>query len=100
MAKLEPEKGGRGKKSAANTTAKLGGFSMERVDRARQILRHSKAMALAMVYPEPKRGRGHQDAAREHLKGAETASFRRLQEARQILLGTIKKGPKPPHLGA
>jgi len=41
-------------------------------------------MAIALLYPEPKRGRGNKDDAR---KGAETASFsyRRLKEARQVL---------------
>jgi hypothetical protein len=43
-----------------------------------------RAMAVAMIYPEPKRGRGNKDAA---LKGAETAGFseRRVQEARMVL---------------
>ena len=41
-------------------------------------------MALAVIYPEPPRGRGKVDQAR---KEAETASFsyRRYKEARQIL---------------
>jgi len=41
-------------------------------------------MALAMLYPEPERGRGNKDEAK---KGAETASFsyRRVKEARQAL---------------
>ena len=43
-----------------------------------------RAMALAMIYPEPKRGRGNNDEA---VKGAETASFsyRRVQQARSVL---------------
>jgi hypothetical protein len=42
-----------------------------------------RAMAVALLYPEPKRGRGHVDPARE--KGADSASFRRVKEARFIL---------------
>ena len=43
-----------------------------------------QAMALAFLRPEPERGRGNIDAAK---KDAEAASFsyRRLQEARQVL---------------
>jgi hypothetical protein len=41
-------------------------------------------MGLAILYPEPERGRGNKDDAR---KGAEAASFsyRRVKEARQVL---------------
>jgi hypothetical protein len=50
----------------------------------RDLSKGERAMALALLYPEPERGRGKKDAAR---KGAETASFsyRRIQEARQVL---------------
>src|SRR4051812_27389030 len=43
-----------------------------------------QAMAMAMIYPQPDRGRGKTDDAK---KGAETASFsyRRVQEARSVL---------------
>ncbi len=41
----EPEKGGRGKKSEAKTAAKRGGFSSDRVDTARAVLRHSVELA-------------------------------------------------------
>lgn len=37
----ETEKGGRGRKSVAKTSAISGGFSMDMVDRARQIIRHA-----------------------------------------------------------
>jgi len=50
----------------------------------RNLTKGQQAMALAMIYPNPDRGRGKKDEAR---KGAETASFhyRRVQEARSIL---------------
>jgi hypothetical protein len=50
----------------------------------RNLSKGQQAMALAMIYPEPPRGRGKVDQAR---KEAETASFsyRRYKEARQIL---------------
>jgi hypothetical protein len=50
------------------------------VDRAPRAM----AVAMAMIYPEPERGRGMKDAGK---KGAETASFsyRPLAEARQVL---------------
>jgi ParB-like chromosome segregation protein Spo0J len=51
----------------------------------RNLTKGQQAMALAMIYPEAPRGRGHKDPARSALKGAETASFRRLQEARAVL---------------
>jgi hypothetical protein len=34
----EPEKGGRGKKSAATTSAKIGGSSMDLIDDARAVV--------------------------------------------------------------
>lgn len=50
----------------------------------RNLTKGQQAMALAMIYPDPERGRGKTDAAR---KGAESASFsyRRLKEARLLL---------------
>jgi hypothetical protein len=50
----------------------------------RNLKKGQQAMALAMIYPETRRGRGAQDGAR---KGAETSSFsyRRLQQARTVL---------------
>jgi ParB-like chromosome segregation protein Spo0J len=50
----------------------------------RNLTKGQQAMALAMIYPQPKRGRGRKDDAH---KGAETASFsyRRVQEARVVL---------------
>jgi hypothetical protein len=50
----------------------------------RNLSKGQQAMALAMIYPEPERGRGKQDAAK---KGAETASFSywRVREARSVL---------------
>jgi len=50
----------------------------------RNLTKGQQAMALAVIYPEPPRGRGKVDQAR---KEAETASFsyRRYKEARQIL---------------
>ena len=50
----------------------------------RNMTKGQQAIALAMIYPEPERGRGKKDEAR---KGAESASFsyRRLKEARQVL---------------
>ena len=52
--------------------------------RRRNLSKGQQAMALAMIYPEPARGRGNKDDAR---KGAESASFsyRRLKQARSIL---------------
>jgi hypothetical protein len=44
----KPEQGGRGKSSAAKTSAKRGGFSMHRVDVAREVLKSS--------YPKPEEG--------------------------------------------
>jgi hypothetical protein len=43
-----------------------------------------QAMALAMIYPEPKRGRGHKDEAKKAL---ETRAFsrQRLEQARSVL---------------
>lgn len=38
----EPSKGGRGKKSLANTSAKRGGLSMDRIDNARAVLAYSR----------------------------------------------------------
>ena len=50
----------------------------------RNLSKGQQAMALALIYPKPARGRGNKDEAR---KGAETASFqyRRVQEARTVL---------------
>jgi hypothetical protein len=50
----------------------------------RDLSKGERAMAVAMLYPEPERGRGKKDAAR---KDAETSSFtyRRVQQARQVL---------------
>jgi hypothetical protein len=45
----ESEKGGRGKKGVANSAAKLGGFSRDRVDQARKIVGHSRELALAVL---------------------------------------------------
>lgn len=50
----------------------------------RNLSKGQQAMALAIIYPEPERGRGKKDGAK---KGAETSSFsyRRVQEARIVL---------------
>lgn len=50
----------------------------------RNLTKGQQAMALAMIYPEPARGRGKTDLGK---KGAESASFsyRRIAQARQIL---------------
>src|SRR4051794_14033069 len=50
----------------------------------RNLTKGQQAAALAMLYPEPKRGRGHQDEARKVL---ETRSFsrQRLEQARSVL---------------
>ena len=45
----DPEKGGRGKKSEANTAAKRGGFSDDRLQKARSILRASRPLAEAVL---------------------------------------------------
>ena len=45
----EPEKGGRGKKSEAKTSQKLGGFSAARLDQARAVLRWSRTKAEAVL---------------------------------------------------
>jgi hypothetical protein len=58
-------------------------FRGDRVNPARRNLtKGQQAMALAMIYPESKRGSGNIDEARKH---AETASFRRVQEGRLVL---------------
>jgi hypothetical protein len=49
------------------------------------LTKGQQAMRLALLYPEAKRGRGNKDEVRQQLKGAETASFRRVQEARQVV---------------
>jgi hypothetical protein len=59
----EPEKGGRGRKSEPNTAAKRGGFSEDRLQAARAVLRHSRALAQDVL------------AARDSLDAA--ASVRR-----------------------
>ncbi len=41
----EPEKGGRGKVSQAKTSAKIGGFSMDLVDKARTVLHYAPDLA-------------------------------------------------------
>jgi hypothetical protein len=50
----------------------------------RDLTKGQKAMAMALLYPEPERGRGKKDPAK---KEAETASFsyRRVKQARQVL---------------
>lgn len=50
----------------------------------RHLTKGQRAMAVAMLHPEPKRGRGKKD---EGIKAAENAGFkeRRLQQARSIL---------------
>ena len=45
----EPGKGGRGKTSEANTAAKRGGFSADRLSDARSVLKHSRALAEAVL---------------------------------------------------
>ncbi len=45
----EPGKGGRGKKSEAGNSAGTAGFSARRVQDARTILRHSRALAEAVL---------------------------------------------------
>lgn len=47
----------------------------------RHMTKGQRAMAVAMIYPEPKRGRGHRDPA----KDTETVSFTRINQARIIL---------------
>ncbi len=47
----------------------------------RHMGKSSRAMALAMVYPEPKRGRGNKDPA----KGAENVSFTLIKQARLVV---------------
>jgi hypothetical protein len=44
----EPEKGGRGKKSAVNTATETMGVSKSRVEQARAVARHSLELALAV----------------------------------------------------
>lgn len=45
----EPAKGGRGKKSEANTAAKRGGFSQDRLDAARAVLRNDHDLARSVL---------------------------------------------------
>lgn len=48
----------------------------------RDVTKGERAMAIAMLYPEPGRGRGNIDAAR---KETGSVSFTRIKEARQVL---------------
>jgi hypothetical protein len=45
----EPEKGGRGNTGTVKEAKRLGGFSDERLRQARQLLRHSEEMAMAVL---------------------------------------------------
>ena len=49
----EPEKGGRGKISKAKTSAKIGGFSMDLVDKARTVLRDAPDLAAGILAGSP-----------------------------------------------
>jgi hypothetical protein len=56
----------------------------------RHMTKGQRAMVVAVIYPEPECGRGKKDPARAFVKGAETASFRRIQEARWVLRYSIE----------
>ena len=58
----DPEKCGRGKKSQAKTSAKIGGFSMDIVDKARTVLEHASGVATARS-----RLRGHLGVIRPEI---------------------------------
>lgn len=45
----EPEKGGRGKKSAAENLLKISKFKRDRLDRARSVLHHSRSLAESVL---------------------------------------------------
>ena len=65
----------------------------------RDLSKGQKALALALLYPEPERGRGKIDPARKDAAGAQF-SYRRVQEARQILrypdlVEMVRQGTKP-----
>jgi hypothetical protein len=55
----------------------------------RNLTKGQRAIVMARIYPEPKRGRGNED---DGIKGAETASFskRLLQNARFVLRATLR----------
>ena len=50
----------------------------------RNLTKGQQAMALAMIYPEPERGRGKKDAAKKEAESA-PFSYRRVKEARSVL---------------
>jgi hypothetical protein len=56
----------------------------------RNVSKGQQAMAIAMLYPEPKRGRGNVAEAHEKTKREDSASFRRVKEARQILRHSLE----------
>lgn len=49
----DADKGGRGKKSPAQTSAKSGGFSMDMIDRARTVFPHTDLAAAVMRVKDP-----------------------------------------------
>src|SRR4051812_46720886 len=51
----------------------------------RNLTRGQKAMALALIYPEPERGRGKKDEALEKLPESGGFKRERLRQARSIL---------------
>jgi len=50
----------------------------------RNLSKAQQAMAAAMMFPEPERGRGKKDVARKEADSA-SFSYRRVKEARQVL---------------
>jgi hypothetical protein len=65
----------------------------------RDLTKGQKAIALALIYPEGERGRGKIDPARKDA-GSAHFSYRRVQEARQIvrhpdLADMVRLGAKP-----
>jgi hypothetical protein len=75
----------RGKNGKAAETA---GFSQRRLEVAWQVLRHSleRAMAIAMLYPEPEKG----GRGKKRFAKLEGFSHDRLSQARQVLRHSVE----------
>lgn len=82
----EPEKGGRGKVSAAKTSAKRGGFSMDRVDACRAVRAHSEALAQDVLADRVPLDKALEQVKREQANamGVEAKLARLRQEASDL----------------
>jgi hypothetical protein len=50
----------------------------------RNLTKGQQAMALAMIYPEPERGRGKKDAAKKEVESV-SFSYSRVKQTRSVL---------------